>query len=69
VAKKLQAAGQTLEVAAEFTEHGVEYDLDGETFVTLAANEEDARLMRAALKGLLVVRTVYETAWALAPDA
>lgn len=69
MAKQIKGGnGQVLDVEAEYVEFGVEYDLDGETFVTQSESEDDARLMRACLNGTLVVRTVYETAWAIPED-
>lgn len=60
--------GQVVDIETEFTEHGVEYEIDGETFVSVAENEVEARNYAGLVSGQVVVRTVYETAWALAED-
>lgn len=57
-----------LDITTEFLEYGVEYDLNGETFVQVCDDEEDARFFRAVLQGTVVSRRVYETAWADASD-
>lgn len=58
-----------LEVETEYMEYAVEYDLNGETFVTEPVDDEGmARLMRCALYGRVLTRYVFETAWADASD-
>lgn len=57
-----------LDVAAEYTEWAVEYTLDGELCGFEADDENDARLIQAAVGGKLLVRKVFETTWADAPN-
>lgn len=52
------------EVESAGMEYGVEYDVNGETFVTYAEDEEDARLRCAVLRGKLVCREIFFTSWA-----
>lgn len=48
----------------QFEEYGVEWELNGETFVTEADSEDEARLYRAMLGGKLLTRTVFVSEWA-----
>jgi hypothetical protein len=65
VAKRIKE----LEIEAEYTEYAVEYSINGEDgFLISCDDEEEARQYRAALDGRIVMRSVFETSWADAPN-
>jgi hypothetical protein len=47
----------------QHTEYAVEYEVDGDTFMYEAEDEDDARRVRAAVDGRLLVRQVFEATW------
>lgn len=54
-----------IDIVEEYVEYGVEYSLNGEVFIHQVDSEEDARFARAVLGGTIVIRRVFETAWAI----
>jgi hypothetical protein len=52
------------DTGTQWDEYAVEYEMNGETFTYEARDETEARIVRAAVNGRLMVRSVFETPWA-----
>jgi hypothetical protein len=56
------------EITEEYCEYGVEYPEEGELAFFGCVDEDEARALARLLQGVIHVKHVYETDWAILSD-
>jgi K+/H+ antiporter YhaU regulatory subunit KhtT len=56
------------EIAEEFCEYGVEYAEEDQTCFVVCVDEDEAHSLARLLEGVVHVKHVYETDWAIVSD-